>query len=307
MDRYPCQGKLLITLNPSVEDAFRVQIKHHLPHPHYVDIGLTDTMKGIIEDMKDSSASLIWSRLVREFPDNEVTQSQVHFHWSCINKDAWRLDPDQIVSAMNVLKQANPEEIEIIPMHEEEGISAFSFGLKDVIESFGSEINEIAMDSTWKTNAAGYELYAVVAEAGGRALPLAFTFVTTVGGGRVGAKDRTLQDVLRWIKAKCPNIKFTLSDKDQSEINAFSTVFDKAKHQLCYWHAIRYLEERLGEDRPPASYDGRKAHSHFNFIDPTWVPGITNGNVEPGLSDFTEDSIVEDACNITTVSYFHSI
>ncbi|KIJ44690.1 hypothetical protein M422DRAFT_167908 [Sphaerobolus stellatus SS14] len=159
---------------------------------------------------------------------------------------------------MKVLKEANADDIEIIPMHEEEGISAFSFGLKDVIGSFGPEINEIATDSTWKTNAAGYELYAVVAEAGGRALPLAFTFVTTTGSARPGAKDRTLQDVLHWIKVKCLNIKFMLSDKDQLEINAFATVFETAKHQLCYWHAIRYLEQHLAEDCPPAAYDGRK-------------------------------------------------
>lgn len=81
---------------------------------------------------------------------------------------------------------------------------------------------------------------------------------------------------------------FTLSDKDTSECGA---VFDKAKHQLCYWHAIHYLEERLGEDRPSAAYDGRRAKKFRDFIDPTWVPGVTNGPIVKGEIEFTEENL----------------
>ena len=35
------------------------------------------------------------------------------------------------------------------------------------------------------------------------------------------------------------------SDKDCSEINAFSTVFPDAKHQLCYWHVLRAIKQHL--------------------------------------------------------------
>ena len=128
-------------------------------------------------------------------------------------------------------------------------------------------------------------MYAVVAEAKGHALPFAFSFITTDGTAVTGAKDRALQDVLRWLKPQTPNVKFTLSDKDVSEINAFAAVFNTAKHQLCYWHAIRYLEQRLSENSPPAAYDGRCAHKIFDFIDPTWAPGVTQGTFEEGTID----------------------
>ncbi|KIJ44475.1 hypothetical protein M422DRAFT_83512, partial [Sphaerobolus stellatus SS14] len=111
-------------------------------------------------------------------------------------------------------------DINIIPTHQEDGISIFAFVLKEIVDTFSDQATEIAMDSTWKTNAAAYELYAVVAEAGGRSLPLAFAFVSTDGTAERGAKDRALQDVLSWLKIKCPNIAFALSDKDTSEINA---------------------------------------------------------------------------------------
>ncbi|TFK45179.1 hypothetical protein OE88DRAFT_1649504, partial [Heliocybe sulcata] len=60
-------------------------------------------------------------------------------------------------------------------------------------------------------------------------------------------------------------------------------VFPGAKHQICYWHAIKYIEERLTTNKPPAAYDPRKAHKVFSFIDPTWAPGVTQGDVKEYL------------------------
>jgi hypothetical protein len=112
---------------------------------------------------------------------------------------------------------------------------------------------------------------------------MAFTFTASAGTAAAGAKDRMLQDFVSWVSEQCPNIMFTLSDKDTAEINAFRAKIPEAKHQLCYWHAIRYLEERLAEDKPPARYDPRIAHRVFEFIDPTWAPGVTSGWLEDGV------------------------
>jgi len=84
---------------------------------------------------------------------------------------------------------------------------------------------------------------------------------------------------------KCPNIKFTLSDKDLTEINGFRTEIPDARHQLCYWHAITYIEERLAQDKPPAKYSAIKANHIFDFIDPTWVPGVGSGWLEEGVHE----------------------
>jgi hypothetical protein len=59
MDRFKCAGKLHITVNPNVQDAVRVQIEHRSAHQYYTDISLTDKMKAIIAEMKDSSASTV--------------------------------------------------------------------------------------------------------------------------------------------------------------------------------------------------------------------------------------------------------
>lgn len=102
----------------------------------------------------------------------------------------------------------------------------------------------------------------------------------TDGSAKPGTKQQILMEVLAELSKRCPNIKFTLSDKDPSEINACRISVSNAKHPLCYWHGIRCIEEQLAEDKPPAAYDPRIAHAAFEFIDPTWAPGVTRGNVD---------------------------
>jgi hypothetical protein len=120
---------------------------------------------------------------------------------------------------------------------------------------------------------AQYELYVFVAEANGQAIPFAFLFTVLTGDSAEGAQTRMLSDIAKFINKRCPKIMFTLSDKEPAEITACRTEIPQAKHQLCYWHTINYIEERLGKNKPPAPYGPRKAYKIFDFIDPTWVPG----------------------------------
>lgn len=116
----------------------------------------------------------------------------------------------------------------------------------------------------------------------------------TDGSAKPGAKQRILTEILAELSKRCPNIKFTLSDKDPLEINACRTSLYKAKHQLCYWHGVRYIDERLAEDKPPAAYDPRTAHTVFEFIDPTWAPGVTRGDVD----EYMDGRDVEEGADI---------
>lgn len=118
----------------------------------------------------------------------------------------------------------------------------------------------------------------------GRAVPLAFCFTASISGSAAeGAKERLVHTVIRYVAQQCQNIAFTLSDKDITEINAFRVEIPQARHQLCYWHAIRYIEERLAENKPPSPYSAIRAHEIFDFIDPTWVPGISSESVQDGV------------------------
>ncbi|KAJ7914536.1 hypothetical protein B0H13DRAFT_2232112 [Mycena leptocephala] len=269
MYRFPCKGTLQVNVDDdNLEIPLRLKLKHHQSHLHYVDISISKNIHDLVEAQKHESAATlkkmfkIWTRVLAENPGTEVTQKQIYALWS-------ELDDDQVKSAQMILKKLEGTDVEIIPIRAEPGIHAIAFTLKEVVDGWAEDTEELAMDSTWKTNAAQYELYGFVAEAKGQAMPFAFLFTVSTGDAAEGAKTRMLSDVLGYISERCPNIMFTLSDKEPAEINACRAKIVRAKNQLCYWHAITYIEERLGENKPPARYDPRKAHKIFDFIDPT--------------------------------------
>lgn len=78
----------------------------------------------------------------------------------------------------------------------------------------------------------------------------------------------------------------TLTDKDMAEINAFLAKFPEAKHQLCFWHALRAIKKRLAIlRRMPAHYDAALAHAEFDWIDTKFVPIGQSQEVGPvGIS-----------------------
>ncbi|KAJ7852598.1 hypothetical protein B0H13DRAFT_2359391 [Mycena leptocephala] len=276
MSRFPCKGTLQITVDDdNLEIPQRLKLKHHQSHLHYVDISISKNIHDFVEAQKHESAATIWTRVLAENPGTEVTQKQIYALWSELNEGAWRLDDDQVKSAQMILEKLEGTDVEIIPIRAEPGIHAIAFALKEVVDGWAEEREELAMDSTWKTNAAQYKVYEFVAEAKGQAMPFGFLFTVSTGDAAEGAKTRMLSDVLEYISERCPNIMFTLSDKEPAEINACRAKISQAKYQLCYWHAITYVEECLGKNKPPARYDPRKAHKIFDFIDPTWAPGVT--------------------------------
>ena len=72
---------------------------------------------------------------------------------------------------------------------------------------------------------------------------------------------------MRELKRLGVNPEYTLSDKDWSEINAFRAVWPKAKHQLCFWHALRAVKQQLAKNKDtPAPYDPEEAQRQFSFI-----------------------------------------
>jgi hypothetical protein len=121
----------------------------------------------------------------------------------------------------------------------------------------------------------GYELYAFVAEANGQALPMLFMFIETNDGDEVNAKTRALTTCLKAILPFCPNLKFILTDKDASELGAVAEIRrirPDMKPQLCYWHVLRYIADRLSENKRPGPYDAIGAKQIHDFIADDWVP-----------------------------------
>ena len=131
------------------------------------------------------------------------------------------------------------------------------------------------------TNGDNFELFAAVAGAEGSGLPLAYLFIRTERGTLPHTKRVILERFLQALKDRQVSPEFTLTDKDWSEIEAFRTIWPTAKHQLCFWHALRALKQRMAKLKDtPTPYDVNAAHQEFPFIKLTFVPASqqTAGN-----------------------------
>lgn len=108
----------------------------------------------------------------------------------------------------------------------------------------------------------------------GSGLPLGYMFIHSDGKGNEGAKEHLLHQFFQYFVDKW-KIKalVTLCDKNWSEINALRAVFPAAKLQLCYWHVLRAIKERLKIlKRQPGHYDMAEAMAEFPWIDATFIP-----------------------------------
>jgi hypothetical protein len=105
-------------------------------------------------------------------------------------------------------------------------------------------------------------------------MPLGYLLIQSSGDGATGGKERLIRQLLHHFhKVWKVRAIITLTDKDWSEINAFLAEYPDAKHQLCFWHALRAIKQRLAIlRRAPAYYNATLAHEEFNWIDPKFVP-----------------------------------
>jgi hypothetical protein len=117
------------------------------------------------------------------------------------------------------------------------------------------------------------ELFAGLADMRGEGLPLSYLFVVTDTGAAPHTKESVLVNWMNALKSQGIRPEFTLSDKDQTEINALNRVWPTSKHQLCLWHVIRAVKRRLANNRdPPAFYGAADAMRLHEFIDPAFLP-----------------------------------
>jgi len=116
------------------------------------------------------------------------------------------------------------------------------------------------------------ELFAVVADMLGEGLPLSYLFITTEENAAPLTKQSALIEWMKAIRSLGIDPRFTLSNKDQLEINALKAVWPGTKHQLCLWHILRALKRRLSQNENPGSYNALAAHHAFPDINPVFVP-----------------------------------
>lgn len=82
------------------------------------------------------------------YPKTNITEKQIYTYWVHLHETTWRLDDDQVKSALKILEWLDGIDIDIIPIQPEDGMSTIVFGFREILDDYGKDIKEIAMDST---------------------------------------------------------------------------------------------------------------------------------------------------------------
>ncbi|KDQ09763.1 hypothetical protein BOTBODRAFT_76568, partial [Botryobasidium botryosum FD-172 SS1] len=265
MASFECQSQVTICIADSTPHYADITVRHQQGHVPYCDVSLP-------EDVKD----LIWREIIQNHPSPiSFNHKQVYQLWYSLVRTQWTLDVNEVRSAEKLLSKLGKDPtlgsliFDRVDIEVPDGLSAIAFSVPAMLEKWGVQIQEIALDSAWGTNRGGYEIFALLGEAYGSGLPLGYLLTKTVDKAAPNSKKRVLEQFLAHFRDEHGlNVKFTLSDKDFAEIGACHTVFPRAKHQLCFWHCLKAVKKRLSIlRRQPAHYNSAQAKQEFKFID----------------------------------------
>lgn len=119
-----------------------------------------------------------------------------------------------------------------------------------------TNLKEIIVDSTFKTNQERFELFVVNANCGGYGMPVAYLYLLICNGmaevynhskNQVNTRVQALRKFFTSLQNERLLPTFVLIDKDAGEISAIEEAWSwMANLQLCYWHLIHATNQRLG-------------------------------------------------------------
>ncbi|KAL1740348.1 hypothetical protein HDZ31DRAFT_47670 [Schizophyllum fasciatum] len=282
---FDCDGWLHVTIWESTHTVL-VKLKHAKDHVPYWSIDVPVQVQDYVRNNPELKPHQLWDWVLKEYGRPTYDRKAIYRLWHEQDQKLWKRHADEKLSAQILLDEASLVNFsatgrtlfstETIPLPSFDGVDALAFCLPDVLRQWGTQIRELAIDSSWNTNGSRYEIYGVLGEVYGSGCPIAYLLIRVNASQDTGTKELYIRAVLRHLRdAWHMRVLVTLTDKDWSEINA------------CH---ARALKKRLPiKDRAPAFYDAEEAHREFDFIKTDFVPIgqiHTGGRVAEVSSEF---------------------
>ncbi|CAG8832393.1 31772_t:CDS:2, partial [Gigaspora margarita] len=299
IERYNCIGKITLTIDPQQQQVI-VQGTHKHMHerPQYRRVEFPETAKLWIQD--NIKYNLQNSELYKRLQHHNLINVQIHtkeqvYYWASVFRQrSYIFNPNnQLLSTKEYLE--NQQNFKVIFCLENDFIRALGF-VTSLLDRIGiTEVKEIIVDSTFKTNQERFELFVVNTNCGGFGVPIAYLYLLTCNG-TVEAYNDPQNQINTQVQALCEFFTslrnerilptFGLVDKDAGQISAIEEAWSWTVNlQLCYWHLEHAIDRRLKNKKLRISgYSKNKvieAHQQFNFIDPLWIPNSNIGILCP--------------------------
>ncbi|CAG8491938.1 12120_t:CDS:1 [Cetraspora pellucida] len=229
-----------------------VQCEHLCAHeqPLYRQIEFSEKAKKWIQE--NHHYHLRSSELYPYLMDNNLirtihTKEQVYYWASVYSKQTYITNQDnQLLSSKTYLEQSElmARGFKIISYFDNHFVRALGFIIPLFNRIGAQNINEIVIDSTFKTNQKRFELFVVNANCGGYGMPLAYLYLLTSSNletvhhypsDGITTRVQVLQRFFASLRQEGLLPSFVLLDKDAGEISAVSEAWSWATNlQLCY-------------------------------------------------------------------------
>jgi hypothetical protein len=292
IQRFPCKGKIIINIDTQLQCA-SIQCEHLCSHerPSYRQIEFPEEAKRWIQE--NYRYHLRSSELYRYLIENNLilsihTKEQVYYWASVYGRQTYLTNQgNQLLSSKTYLEWSEliARGFKVLSYFDNDFIRALGF-ITPLFNRIGVQnINEIVIDSTFKTNQERFELFVVNSNCGGYGMPLAYLYLLTSNNPSaanyypsdgITTRVQVLLSFFTSLRQEGLLPSFVLLDKDAGEISAVSEAWSCTNLQLCYWHLDNAISKRLKDKKPRSNtYSKEKAleaHQQFDFIDPLWIP-----------------------------------
>ncbi|KAH6871452.1 hypothetical protein BKA70DRAFT_1130968, partial [Coprinopsis sp. MPI-PUGE-AT-0042] len=139
MDVFPCHGWLHVTISEAAGLAL-VKLNHDVHHTAYWWKTIPDNVQDLIKQCLDVH---VWKKVLMLYPSPRFKRKSVIALWREQTSEVWKRDPDPVKSAQILMDEASKRTaddratglyaIDPVALHEEEGYTAFSFVLPDIL------------------------------------------------------------------------------------------------------------------------------------------------------------------------------
>jgi len=187
IERYSCKGSITMKINYEKKRA-TISVKHQLNHPKptHKKVNISPEAVAWIETNLNYGLRKIefYRRLSRlKLINPEIhTYQQVYYWVAKLSKKQFVMDSkNQLVSSKNYIEQCiqRDEYYKVIYYLENDFVRALGY-VTPFLQFIGSSnITELVIDSTFKTNQERFELFAIVINNSSHGVPLAYLYLDT--------------------------------------------------------------------------------------------------------------------------------
>lgn len=228
--------------------------------------------------------------IVRAESDEVTRYSDVYNEWLNVISSRFKRDENPEKSALIYLDSS----LHLTKIHTQVnpfGVSfATSIGEK-VVSNW--RVEEIFIDSTFKTNKSKLELFVIIASCMGAGFPIAYFLLEPGTGGGLKYRQESIDMFLKSVIAHYPSLKpsFFYTDKEQAQISSIITCFHITP-SLCLWHLKRAVMKKLSDTRKKklSVLNGKDEQQLLSLMDAHYF----RSNVYCAA---TQDDLYETACS----------